>query len=87
MDSTNTLLLVNIFINFLIVADHFITKLKRSKCLGTEIEMYKDNSPKNQNQDINKINFDSLIKAFKDLRKDDSDYKDDEENKKPNNLQ
>ena len=31
-------------------------------------------------------NFDQLIKAFKDLRKDDSDYKDDIENNKPNKL-
>jgi len=34
----------------------------------------------------NKINFDDLIKAFRDLRKDDSDYNDEEKNKKPNNL-
>jgi hypothetical protein len=84
MDSTNTLILVNLLINFLVVIDHIVIRLKRSRCCGADLELYKDSSPKNQNQDINKINFDDLIKEFRKVRKDlenDDDEDDIEKNK------
>lgn len=84
MDSnsiTLTLIIINLIMNFLTVLDHFLSRIKRSKCWGTDIDFYRDNKQDNQNQDIKKINFEDLIKAFRDLRKDDSDYNDEEKNK------
>lgn len=97
---TLTLVIINLLLNFLQVVDHFLNRVKRSRCWGSEIELYRDNkqeagdgeanphagfkqisSAYTPNQNINKINFDELIKAFKDLRKDDSDYNDEEKNK------
>jgi hypothetical protein len=61
MDNNNstmiTLIVINLIINLITVIDHFITKLKRSKCWFGEIEMndIKDDTVKNFTQDNNKL--------------------------------
>ena len=61
MDSNNntmiTLIVINLIINLITVIDHFITKLKRSKCWFGEIEMAdnKDDIVKKPTQDNDKL--------------------------------
>ena len=60
MDSTTvTLIVINLISNFLQVLDHFLTKIKRSKCFGGELEM-SENQPKELDQS-------ELIKQIKAL--------------------
>ena len=88
MDNNNnstmiTLIIINLIINFITVIDHFITKLKRSKCWGSEIEMKNDNKDdtlKNHTQDNDKLkelidilnNKSNNNKSNNDIKKDDS---------------
>lgn len=51
-----TLIIINLVVNLITVIDHFITKLKRSKCFFGEIEMNDvKNDNKNNELDNNKI--------------------------------
>ena len=61
MDSTTTLVLINLILNFLQVLDHFLTKIKRSKCLGGELEMNNDKI------DTKELDQSELIKQIKAL--------------------
>lgn len=55
--TTTTLIIINLLLNFLQVLDHFLTKIKRSKCLGGELEMNSDSKDNKDNQiNINKNN-------------------------------
>ena len=38
MDNNTTLILINLIINLILVIDHFLTRIRKSKCLGSEIE-------------------------------------------------
>ena len=44
--TTTTLIVINLLLNFFQVLDHFLIKIKRSKCLGDELEM-QENKEKN----------------------------------------
>ena len=62
MDSNNstmiTLIVINLIVNLITVIDHFITKLKRSKCWLGEIEMTEvkeDNKKPTQDNDMDSI--------------------------------
>jgi hypothetical protein len=37
--SMTTLIIINLLLNFLQVLDHFLMKIKKSKCFGNTIEM------------------------------------------------
>ena len=50
MDTNTSLLLVNILINFMVILDHFIKRIKKSKCFFGEIEMRDDNNKKDDNK-------------------------------------
>ncbi len=52
MDSNTSLIIINLIINLLVVIDHFINKIKSSKCWGASLEM---NDNKNNDLDNNKI--------------------------------
>ena len=52
MDSNSSLILINFIVNLLMVLDHFINRIKSSKCFGASLEM---NDNKNNELDNNKI--------------------------------
>ena len=52
MDSNSSLILINLVINLLVVVDHFINRLKSSKCWGSELQF---NDNKNNDLEQNKI--------------------------------
>ena len=61
--TTTTLIIINLLLNFLQVLDHFLTKIKRSKCWGGELEMDK-NIKDNKEKDL-QIKYDNeLIKKL-----------------------
>ena len=80
--TTTTLIIINLLLNFLQVLDHFLTKIKRSKCLGGELEMDTNNNNKDKDNQIN-INKNDLIEQLKILtnQKQLDDKKDDPVNK------
>ena len=53
MDNNTSLILINLIINLLLVIDHFLTRLKKSKCFGTELEF---NDKINEDKDDKKPN-------------------------------
>ena len=63
MDSNNstmiTLIVINLIINLIAVIDHFITRLKKSKCWLGEIEMNENKEdvkkPNNDNDNIKQL--------------------------------
>ena len=63
MDNSNTLttlIVINLIVNIINVINNFINHLKRSKCLGGEIEMdtevkVKENNKPSQDNDIDSI--------------------------------
>ena len=62
--TTTTLIIINLLLNFLQVLDHFLTKIKRSKCWGGELEM-DTNIKDNKKKDL-QIKYDNeLIKKLK----------------------
>ena len=68
MDSTTTLVLINLILNFLQVLDHFLTKIKRSKCLGGELEM---NNDKIDTKELDQNDLIKQIKALTNNKQDD----------------
>ena len=79
--TTTTLIIINLLLNFLQVLDHFLTKIKRSKCWGGELEMETNSKDNKDNQ--NNINKNDLIEQLKILtnQKQLDDKKDDPVNK------
>ena len=61
MDSTTTLILINLILNFMQVLDHFLTKIKRSKCFGGELEM---NDNKTDTKELDQTDLIKQIKAL-----------------------
>ena len=49
MDTNSTLIIVNLLLNFLQVMDHFLSKIKKSRCFGGELEMLDYNKKNNNN--------------------------------------
>ncbi len=47
MDTNSTLIIVNLLLNFMQVMDHFLSKIKKSRCFGNELEMIDNNNKKN----------------------------------------
>ena len=60
MDSSTSLIIVNLIINVMLFLNHLIDRIKRSSCFGSNIEFNdnipnKDNTPRFQNNDLLKI--------------------------------
>ena len=60
MDSSTSLIIVNLIINVMMFLNHLIDRVKRSSCFGNNIEFNdnipnKDNTPRFQNNDLLKI--------------------------------
>jgi hypothetical protein len=72
MDSgTSALLIINIILNFIQVIDHFITRLKSSKCFLGELTMRESNDKidiENQVDKNKNINID-IIKQLDEINK------------------
>ena len=71
MDQTTvTLIVINLILNFLQVLDHFLTKIKRSKCFGGELEMNNDKTD-NQPKELDQSELIKQIKALTNNKQDD----------------
>ncbi len=71
MDSNYSLILINLIINLLIVVDHFVNRIRSSKCFGASLEM---NDNKNNELDNNKIKeLIDVINNNKSNKKDEND--------------
>ena len=83
MDSTTTtLIIINLLLNFLQVLDHFLTKIKRSKCWGGELEMETNSKDNKDNQNnINKNDLLEQLKILTNQKQPDDNKKDDPLNK------
>lgn len=69
MDTSQTLILVNVLISLIHLFDTFIQKLKRSSCLGSTLEM-KDSSDKNDIENPKPvIKKEDLIKQLEEFSK------------------
>jgi hypothetical protein len=69
MDTSTTLIVINVIISFIHLFDTFINKLKKSTCLGGSLEMRDDNKNDIENQkDIKKLD-EELIKQLQALSK------------------
>jgi hypothetical protein len=77
MESSSVLIivLINLFINLLTVLDHFLSRIKKSNCCGSQLEM-NDQDNKTNNQ-LKYIDINELINSLKNL----NDKKPDIENK------
>ena len=78
MDTNTSIIIINLIINLLVVLDHFINRIKSSKCWGASLEM---NDAKNNELDNNKI-----LEQLKELNKKPNDKKDDKPNDKPDDA-
>ena len=52
MDSNSSLIIINLIINLLVVLDHFVNRIRSSKCFGSELQF---NNYTNNELDNNKI--------------------------------
>jgi len=64
MDSVLVIVIINLFINLLSVIDHFLSRIKKSNCCGSQLELDSDN--KNNNQ-LRYIDINELIKSLKNV--------------------
>ena len=69
MDSNTVLIVVNLLLNLFQVMDHFVNRLKSSKCFGASLEMRETNeTPDIENQiKSHKESNDKIIEQLKNL--------------------
>ncbi len=77
MDSVLIVVIINLVINLLTVVDHFLSRIKKSNCCGSQLELETDN--KNSNQ-LKYIDINELINSLKNINNT-NDKKPDIENK------
>ena len=69
MDQTTvTLIVINLILNFLQVLDHFLSKIKRSKCWDASLEM---NNSKTDSKELDQTEILKQLKALTDKKQDD----------------
>ena len=68
MDSNSSLILINLIINLLVVFDHFINRLKSSKCWGASLEM---NNSKTDTKELDQTEILKQLKVLTDKKQDD----------------
>ena len=81
MDNVLVLVIINLAINLLTVIDHFLSRIKKSNCCGSQLELDTDN--KNNNQ-LKYIDINELINGLKNINNT-NDKKLDIENNNNNN--
>ncbi len=72
MDSTNTLIIINLLLNLFQVIDHFFNRLRSSKCFLGELQMKESNNDNNEKDIENQIknhkeSQDKIIEQLKNL--------------------
>ena len=68
MDQTIvTLIVINLILNFLQVLDHFLSKIKSSKCWGASLEM---NNSKTDTKELDQTEILKQLKALTDKKQD-----------------
>ena len=69
-----TLIIINVILNFIQLIDHIFSRLKSSKCWGSELQF---NNSKDSKEDIKQIDNNEILKQLKaltdktDIKKDD----------------
>ena len=82
MDSVLIVVIINLAINFLTVIDHFLSRIKKSNCCGSQLELDSDNN--NNNNQLKYIDINELINGLKNINNT-NDKKFDIENNNDNN--
>ena len=70
MDNSGVLIVViiNLVINLLTVIDHFLSRIKKSNCCGSQLELDTDNK---NNNELKYIDINTLINTIKNVNNND----------------
>lgn len=68
MDTSQTLIVVNLLLNLFQFLDHFVMKIKKSNCWGAQLEMKESNDKLDLENQKNIFKKEDLIKQLEEIK-------------------